>query len=65
MFDAICHTGTLVSLGNLGIGGWIGLILYLVLGVGFIAGLTLLVVQAVRRGRVRGATVSGQPNAKE
>lgn len=65
MLDAICHTGTLLSLGNLGIGGWIGLILNLVLGVGFIVGLSLLVVLSVRRGQVHGATISGQPTVKE
>jgi putative membrane protein len=60
MYDALCHSG------NLGVvGGWIELILNLVLGVGLIAGLTLLVVLAIRRGRVPSSTASGQPTAKE
>ena len=44
--------------GNFGVWGWIGLILNLIFWVGLIAGLTLLVVWAIRRARVPAANVS-------
>jgi uncharacterized membrane protein len=47
----------------LGAWGWIGLILNLVLWVGLFAGLTLLVVRALRYARVPAAVA--QPTAKE
>lgn len=66
MDNLLCHSGTLGSLGDFGIWSWIGLILNLVFWVGLIAGLTLLVVLAIRRARVGGAggaSASGQPTA--
>ncbi len=57
MFDGLCHFGSWGSLGDFGVGGWIGLILTLIFWVGLIAGLTLLVVWAIRRARVSAATV--------
>jgi uncharacterized membrane protein len=66
MINALCHSGTWGSLGNLGGWGLAGLILTLVFWVGLLAGLTLLVVYAFRRSRVRAATVPStnkQPNA--
>ena len=68
MFNGLCHTGTWGSLGNMGVWGWVGLILNLVFWVGLLAVLTLLVVRAMRRARVPTATVpyaTGQPTAKE
>lgn len=68
MDNLLCHSGTLGSLGDFGIWGWIGLILNLVFWVGLIAGLTLLIVLAIRRARTggaRGASASGKPTAKE
>lgn len=68
MFNGLCHTGNWGSLGSLGVWGWIGLILNLIFWIGLLAGLTLLVVRAVRRARVATATVpyaTGQPTAKE
>ena len=68
MFNGLCHTGTWGSLGNMGVWGWVGLILNLVFWIGLLAGLTLLVVRAIKRARVPTATVpyvTGQPTAKE
>lgn len=68
MHDALCQSGTWGHLGNIGGMGGIGLILALIFWVGLIAGLTVLVVWAVRRARVGAVTVpspSGQPNTKE
>lgn len=68
MSDGICDTGTWGFLGNFEVWSWVGLVLDLVLWVGLIAGLTLLVVWAIRRARVSAATApsaSGQPTAKE
>jgi len=68
MNNLLCHTGNLGSLGSWGTWGWIGMILHLVFWVGLFAGLTLLVVWAIRRARVPAANVSyadGGPNAKE
>ena len=68
MINGLCHSGNWGSLGNLGVSGWVGMILTLVFWVGLLAGLTLLVVLAIRRARVRAVTVpsaTGQPTAKE
>ena len=68
MFNGLCHTGTWGSLGNMGVWGWVGLILNLVFWVGLLAVLTLLVVRAMRRASVPTATVpyaTRQPTAKE
>lgn len=68
MFNGFCDFGTWGSLGNYGLWGSIGLILNLVFWVGLLAGLTLLVVWAIRSARVRNAAVlyaAGQPTAKE
>ena len=70
MFDGLCHAGAgnWGSVGNFGVWGWIGLILNLVFWVGLIAGLTLLVVLAIRRARAGGAggaSANGQPTARE
>ena len=68
MSSLLCHSGTWGALGNFGVWGGIGLILNLVFWVGLIAGLTLLVVWAIRRARVHtatGAYATGQPTAKE
>ena len=72
MFNGFCHVaawgslgnlGTWGSLGTLGLWGWLGLISNLVLWVGFMGGLTVLVVWAIRRGR--GPAASGQPTTME
>ena len=68
MFNGLCHTGTWGSLGNMGVWGWIGLILNLVFWVGLFAGLILLAVRSMGRARVPTAAVpyaTGQPTAKE
>jgi putative membrane protein len=70
MFDGLCHAGAgnWGSVGNIGVWGWIGLILNLVFWVGLIAGLILLVVWAIRRARIPAGTglqTTGQPTAKE
>lgn len=67
MYNALCHSGNLGSLGNFGVWGWIGLILNLVLWIGLIAGFTLIVVLAIRRARVSAVAspTSGQPTAQE
>jgi uncharacterized membrane protein len=64
MYNELCHSGNLGSLGNFDVWGGIGLILNLVFWVALLAGLTLLVVLAIRRARVPAAAVSqvsGQP----
>ena len=63
MFNGLCHTGTWGSLGNMGVWGWIGLILNLVFWVGLFASLTLLAVRSMRRARVPVAAV--KPSATE
>jgi uncharacterized membrane protein len=68
MFNGLCHTGTWGSVGNMGVWGWVGLILNLVFWVGLFAGLILLAVRAMKRARVPTATVpyaTGQPTLKE
>ena len=75
MYTGLCHSGTWGSLGNLSGWGWVGLILNLIFWVGLLAGLTLLVVWAIRRARVLSgsgqntagglATTGGQNTAKE
>ena len=68
MFGQLCQFGNWGSLGSFGTWGLIGLITNLIFWVGLIAGLTLLVVWAVRRARVPAATglyATGQPTAKE
>ena len=69
MFDGLCHAGAgnWGSVGDMGVWGWIGLILNLVLWIGLLAGLTLLAVRAMKRARVPTATVpyaTGQPTPK-
>jgi putative membrane protein len=63
MSNVFCHFGNWGSFADMGVWGWIGLILNLVFWVGLLIGLTLLVVWAARRARVPVAT--GQPTAKE
>jgi putative membrane protein len=63
MFNGLCHTGSWGSLGNMGVWGWVGLILNLVFWVGLLAGLTLLAVRAMRRAQIPVAT--RQRTAKE
>jgi uncharacterized membrane protein len=68
MFNGLCHTGTGGSLGNMGVWGWVGLILNLVFWVGLLVGLILLAVRAMKRARVPAATgphATGQPTPKE
>ena len=70
MFDGLCRAGAgnWGSPGDLGVWGWVGLILNLVFWVALIAGLILLVVWTIRRARVpvtTGPYASGQPTAKE
>jgi len=63
-----CNNDTWGFLGTFDVWGWIGLILNLVFWFALLAGLTLLVVLAIRRARVPVATVhyaTGQPTAKE
>jgi uncharacterized membrane protein len=63
MSNLLCHAGTWASVGSLGAWGWIGFILNLIFWIGLFAGLTLLVVRAMRPA---GASVDGgQPTAKE
>ncbi len=63
MSNLLCHAGTWGSVGNLGAWGWVGMILHLIFWIGLFAGLTLLVVRALRPAQAS-ATV-GQPTAKE
>ena len=63
MFSGLCHTGIWGSLGNMGVWGWVGLILNLVFWVGLLVGFILLTVRAVKRARVPAFT--GQPTPKE
>lgn len=56
MSNLICHSGNLGTLGDLGIWGWIGLILNLIFWIGLLAGLTLLAIRALRGTRVPAAT---------
>lgn len=68
MIDEICSSGILGFFGDWGVWSWIIVILNLIVWVGLIAGLALLVVWAVRRGRFPAATAtfgSGQPTANE
>ena len=63
MVNELCHTGTWGSLENMGVWGWVGLSLNLIFWIGLLAGLTLMVVRAVKSARVPHDT--GQPTAKE
>jgi uncharacterized membrane protein len=63
MSNLLCHAGTWGSVGSLGAWGWIGMILNLIFWIGLFAGLTLLVVRALRPARASAA--AGQPTAKE
>ena len=67
MYNGLCHSGNLGSLGNFDVWSGIGLIFDLVFWVGLIAGLILLVVLAFRLVRVSAAKVPsvGQPAALE
>jgi putative membrane protein len=70
MFNGFCHAaaGNWGSVGGSGAGGWVGLILNLVLWMGLLAGVILLVIWAIRRARVPAATglhTTNQPTAKE
>jgi len=69
MNNLLCHTGNLGSLGSWGIWGWIWITLNLVFWVGLLAGLTLLIVRAIRLARVPASdapyATTGQPNTKE
>ena len=63
MFNGLCHAGTWGSLGTMGMWGWAGMILSLIVWVGLFAGLTLLVVRAMKRARA--PAVAGQPGTGE
>ena len=66
MITGLCHSGNWGSLGNLSGWSWVGLILSLIFWVGLLAGLTLLVVRAIRRARGSAAKVpyaTGPPTA--
>ena len=65
MFGGFCGTenGYWGYSGNFGVGSWRGLVLNLVFWVGLIASFILLVVWAIRHGRV--PAVNGQLTAKE
>jgi putative membrane protein len=63
MSNLLCHTGNWGSVGSLGAWGWIGIILNLIFWIGLFAGLTLLIVRALRNPRVPAAV--SQPTAKE
>ena len=63
MFNGLCHTNTGGSLGNMGVWGWLGLILNLVFWVGLLVGLILLTVRAMKRARV--PAFAGQPAPKD
>jgi uncharacterized membrane protein len=63
MSNLLCHAGTWGSVGNLGAWGWIGFILNLIFWIGLFAGLTLLVVRALRPARASAAV--GQSTTKE
>ncbi|HZD56186.1 MAG TPA: hypothetical protein VE136_05665 [Anaerolineales bacterium] len=68
MSNGFCDVGTLGFLGDFSLWSSIGLILNLIFWAGLIAGLTLLVVLAIRRARAGGAggaSASAQPTAKE
>jgi putative membrane protein len=52
MFNGFCYSGNWGSLGDFGVRGGVGLIFNLIFWVGLLAGLTLLVVWAIRRARV-------------
>ncbi len=66
--NGYCYPGTWGSLGNFGVWGSIGLILNLVFAIGLLAGLTLLVLWAIRHAQmpaITGPDAAGQPTAKE
>jgi putative membrane protein len=57
-----------MALGNFGLGGWIGLILDLIVWIGLLAGLTLLAIRAIRGAKapaVTGPSTSGPLTAKQ
>ena len=56
MSNLLCHAGTWGYVGNLGAWGWIGFILNLIFWIGLFAGLTLLVVRALRPAAVSQST---------
>lgn len=63
MSNLLCHAGTWGTVGSWGAWDWIGMILNLIFWIGLFAGLTLLIVRALRNPRVPAAV--GQPTAKE
>ncbi len=66
--NGFCGTGSWGLPGYFGTWSWIGLILNLVFGIGLLAGLTLLVIWAVRRTRIPaaiGPDATGHLSAKE
>lgn len=68
MYNELCHYGNTQFLGSFGDWGSIDLILNVIFWVGLIAILTLLIVWAVRRARVRAPAVqyaTGQQTADE
>ena len=68
MSNLLCHAGAWGSVGNLGVWGGIGMILNLIFWIGLFAGLTLLVVRALKHARVPTETVPyafRQPTTKE
>lgn len=58
MFNGICHFGNWGSLGNYGAWGWLGMTLNMVFWLGLLVGLSALVVWAIRRVQIPGATIS-------
>ncbi len=66
--NGFCGTGTWGFPGYFGTWSWIGLILRLVFAIGLLAGLTLLVLWAIRHAQMpahTGPDAAGQPTAKE
>lgn len=57
MFNGICHFGNWGSLGNYGAWGWLGMTLNMVFWLGLLVGLSALVVWAIRRVQIPGATI--------
>lgn len=57
MFNGFCHLGNWGSIGTFGVLGGVGLVLYLVLWVGFLAGLALLVAWVLKRAKASTAEI--------
>ena len=63
MSNLLCHAGTWGTVGSWGAWGWIGMILNLIFWIGLFAGLTVLIVRALRNSRAPAAVA--QPTPKE